>query len=316
MDVLSDVLAALRTGRPHAARTRTEAPWGVRFPASSATGCHVVLQGNAWLIPAQGSPQALSVGDVVLVPRANGYALADHPDSPVVDFEPMPDEGPDGPELEQVRIEGPGPTTTMLCAAYYFDRSRGHPLLDDLPEVIHIPARVGRRTSLGGAVEILGAELAEPRAGTTAILTSLVDMLLLFTLRTWFDARTTTTSADTTPGWAMALADPALMRALQAMHREPERQWTVADLATVAGLSRAAFAKRFTTIVGRPPLAYLTWWRMTLAARLLRESDLPLRTVAARTGYTTEFALTKAFKREYAQPPGHYRRQTSQRQPF
>ncbi|MFC0624906.1 AraC family transcriptional regulator [Kribbella deserti] len=311
MDVLSDVLAALRTGRPHAARTLTEAPWGVRFPASSAAGCHVVLQGSAWLIPAHGPPQALNVGDVVLVPRANGYALADHPDSPLVDFEPVPDGEPEGPELEQVRIEGPGATTTMLCAAYYFDRSRGHPLLDDLPEVIHIPARVGRRTSLGGAVEILGAELAEPRAGTSAILTSLVDMLLLFTLRTHFDSSTATaknTSNGRTDGWATALADPGLMRALQAMHREPERQWTVADLATVAGLSRAAFAKRFATSIGRTPLAYLTWWRMTLAARLLRESDLPLRTVATRTGYTTEFALTKAFKREYAQPPGHYRR--------
>ncbi|WP_328989845.1 AraC family transcriptional regulator [Kribbella sp. NBC_01245] len=309
MDVLSDVLAALRTGRPHAARTQTQAPWGVRFPASSAAGCHVVLQGAVWLIPAEGTPLALGPGDVVFIPQNNGYALADHPDSPLVDWRPTLDDAPVGPASApgQVRIDGPGATSTMLCAAYYFDRDRSHPLLDELPGVIHLPAHVGRRTSLGGAVDLLGAELSEPRAGTTAILSSLVDMLLLFTLRTWFDEQTT----RTTTGWATALADPALRPALQAIHRQPERQWTVVDLAGVAGLSRAAFAKRFATIVGRPPLAYLTWWRMTLAAQLLRDSDLPLRTIAARTGYTTEFALTKAFKREYAQPPSHYRRQSA-----
>ncbi|MDG4863395.1 helix-turn-helix transcriptional regulator, partial [Streptomyces sp. T-3] len=88
----------------------------------------------------------------------------------------------------------------------------------------------------------------------------------------------------------------------------PARPWTVEDLGARAGLSRAAFARRFTALVGQPPLAYLTWWRMTTAGRLLREADAPLRTVAEQAGYTSEFAFAKAFKREYGMAPGQYRK--------
>jgi AraC-like DNA-binding protein len=303
MDVLSDVLAAMRTGRPHAARTQTRAPWGVRFPASDAVGCHVLLQGSCWLIPPQGDPLALSVGDVVLIPHGNGYALADHPDSRTVEF--RPDHDDDSAPIDQVRIPGLGATTKLLCAAYYFDRARTHPLLDDLPKIIHVPAQVGRHPSLRAAVELLGNELAEPRAGTVAILPALVDMLLLFSLRAWFDEQ----SGRITTGWATALNDPAITSALRGIHRQPERHWTVEDLASLAGLSRATFAKKFTTIVGQPPLSYLTWWRMTTAARVLRDSDTPLRSVAERAGYASEFAFAKAFKRQYGLAPGRYRRQ-------
>ncbi|WP_336204897.1 AraC family transcriptional regulator [Nonomuraea sp. LPB2021202275-12-8] len=302
--MLSDVLTAMRGGRPHAARTRARAPWGVRFPPGDGAGCHVILQGSCWLMPANGTPQALNVGDVVFLPGVTGYALADHPDSPVVEFRPRPDDG-DAP-LDQVRIDGAGPTATLLCAAYYFDHDRTHPLLDELPEIIRLPAEVGRHTSLRATVELLGRELATPQAGTTAILTSLIDMLLLFILRAWLDEQ----AARTPTGWAAIFNDPAMMSALRAIHTHPERSWTVEELAALAGMSRATFAKRFATLAGRPPLTYLTWWRMTTAARLLREGDAPLRGIAEQTGYTSEFAFAKAFKRQYGQAPGQYRRQT------
>ncbi|MFI0717697.1 AraC family transcriptional regulator [Streptomyces sp. NPDC021224] len=303
MDVLSDVLAAMRGGRPHAARTLARAPWGVGFPPGDGAGCHVILRGSCWLMPTGGEPQALGVGDVVFLPRATGYALADHPGSPVVDFRPGPGDG-DAP-LDQLRIDGAGATTTMLCAAYYFDRERTHPLLGELPDIVRLPSEVGRHTSLRATVELLGRELATPQAGTSAILTSLVDMLLLFVLRAWLDEQAT---APTTTGWAAILNDPALSAALHAVHAHPERPWTVERLAALAGMSRATFAQRFAALAGRPPLAYLTWWRMTTAARLLREGDAPLRVIAGQTGYTSEFAFAKAFRREYGQAPGQYRR--------
>nr|WP_246001678.1 helix-turn-helix transcriptional regulator [Allorhizocola rhizosphaerae] len=127
-------------------------------------------------------------------------------------------------------------------------------------------------------------------------------MLLLFVLRAWFDEQ-----PDARGGWAAVLRDPAIVAALEGIHREPARAWTVEELARLAGLSRSAFAKRFTALVGRPPLAYLTWWRMTTAARLLRSSDTSLRAVAAKAGYASEFAFAKAFKREYGTAPGRYR---------
>jgi AraC-like DNA-binding protein len=169
--------------------------------------------------------------------------------------------------------------------------------------MIRLSPEVGRHASLRATIDLLGRELAEPGPGTAAILTSLIDMLLLFILRAWFDEE----AARTATGWATVFNDPALMAALRAIHVHPERPWTVEDLAAVAGMSRATFAKRFASLVGRTPLAYLTWWRMTIAARLLREDDAPLRAIAVQTGYTSESAFAKAFKRQYGQAPGRYR---------
>jgi len=192
----------------------------------------------------------------------------------------------------------------MLCGAYRLDQSRAHPLLAELPEVIHIPARIGRHPSLRGAIDLLGRELdAAPGPGTDAATSALLDVLLLYIVRAWYDEQ----PAHATTGWGAALRDPAVAVALRAIHRLPAQPWTVQSLAAETGLSRAAFALRFTTTVGSPPLTYVTWWRMTMAARLLRDSDLPLRAIAERTGYATEFAFAKAFKREFGTAPGQYR---------
>ncbi|GAA3450320.1 AraC family transcriptional regulator [Dactylosporangium matsuzakiense] len=301
MDVLSDVLVAMRTGRPTAARSSSRAPWGVRFHRGKAAGCHVVLAGGCWLVSGTGEPLPLGVGDVLFTPHGDGYALVDQLGSPIVDFEPRPG---DATPLDEMHIEGAGAVTELLCAYYMFDPARPHPLLADLPAIIHVPARVGQHPSLRSAVEMLGSELLSPRPGTEAVLPSLIDMLLLYVLRAWLAER-----PDSAAGWATALRDPAITTALRRIHRHPEKPWTVEDLAAVAGLSRAAFAKRFATIIGQPPLAYLTWWRMTTAARLLRESGAPLRTVATRCGYGSEYAFGKAFKRAYDVAPGQYRAQ-------
>ncbi|MBB4906850.1 AraC family transcriptional regulator [Actinophytocola algeriensis] len=299
MDVLSDVLTALRTGRPSAARSSSRAPWGVRFHQGLAAGCHVVLSGSCWLLSEHGEPRPLNIGDVLFTPHGDGYALADQPGSPLVDFDPAPDDT--GP-LDEMRIDGAGPVTELLCAYYMFDPARPHPLLADLPAMIHVPARVGQHQSLRSAVELLGDELADPRPGTGAVVPALIDMLLTYVLRAWLDEQ-----PDGHSGWATALRDPAITTALRQIHRHPDKPWTVEDLAAAAGLSRAAFAKRFTTIIGQPPLGYLTWWRMTTAARLLRETDEPLRTIAARCGYASEYAFGKAFKRAFDTAPGQYR---------
>ena len=298
MDVLSDVLTALRTGQPSAARSSSQAPWGVRFHQGLAAGCHVVLSGSCWLVSDRDEPVLLNIGDVLFTPHGDGYALADQPGSPLVDFDPEPGGSP----LDEMRIDGAGPVTELLCAYYMFDPARPHPLLADLPAMIHLPARVGHHPSLRSAVELLGDELAAPRSGTEAVVPALIDMLLLYVLRAWLDEQ-----PDGHTGWATALRDPAITTALRQIHRHPGKPWTVEDLASAAGLSRAAFAKRFTTIIGQPPLAYLTWWRMTTAARLLRETTEPLRTIAARCGYASEYAFGKAFKRAFDTAPGQYR---------
>ena len=304
MDVLTEALASMRTDRPTSVRTNGRAPWGLRMPPTAGAGFHVVLHGRCWLIPRLSTgrePVRLVEGDVIFLRSGPEQVLTDEPGGPI--------------SVANVRrfhedeligshdLGGDGELTSLLCGNYHLDRSRPHPLVSQLPELIHLRTGDGRHPQLTSAVELLRTELDGPRIGSSGIVPALIDSLLLYILRAWMDE-----SPTRTVGWATALKDPAIAPALAAMHADPANSWTVESLAARAGLSRAAFAKKFNTMVGEPPLTYLTHWRMTTAARLLRESDAPLASVAARTGYGSEFAFAKAFKREYGQAPGGYRR--------
>ena len=296
MDVLTDAITAMRAGRPHSKRHVLTAPWGMHFRDDYGAAFHVVLQGSCWLLPpGDAAPVQLGLGDVVFLQNGAPHGLADHPDTPTRPFDPTRQDG---------LPAGDGTATILLCGAYVLDAARPHPLLSAVPPMIHLPARLGQRDSLRAAVGMLGDELSAPRPGSTGVIAAFIDTLLLYILRTWFEEQ----AQEVPPaGWALALQDPAVGGALQAIHDAPERGWTVADLAVTAGLSRAAFAGRFATLVGCPPMKYLTWWRMTTAARLLRESNQPLATVARQVGYGSDVAFALAFKREYGVTPGRYR---------
>ncbi|GAA0485095.1 AraC family transcriptional regulator [Streptomyces sp. NPDC046215] len=307
MDILTEAVGSMRTGQPVSVRTEGRAPWGLRLPPVAGAGFHVVLYGTCWLLPLEDSPPhlqpvPLSPGDVVFLRDGGGHILADHPSTPAEDEQPG--QIRPGSPIGTVTVGGDGPRTSLLCGNYHLDQGRPHPLVRQLPEVIHLPTRHGRHPELSAAVQLLGAEVENPRLGSSGIVPALIDSLLLYILRAWLDDQ----PAAAAEGWAAALGDTAVAPALAAIHGDPSAQWTVESLADRAGLSRAAFARRFTALVGEPPMAYLTRWRMTTAARLLRESDDPLATVAARTGYGSEFAFAKAFKREYGLAPGGYRR--------
>ncbi|NUS18059.1 MAG: AraC family transcriptional regulator [Streptomyces sp.] len=308
MDVLADVLAAMRTGATRAARTDVRAPWGLCFPEVGGATFHVVLDGTCWLLPPDGAdPVRLGPGDAVFLRSGSPMSLADDPGTALTDF--VPDRWRPGQTIGRVEIDGPGPRTLLLCGAYPLGRSRPHPLVSALPQLLHLPPGADRRGSLGAAIGLLGTELETARPGRDGIVPALVDALLLYILRGWIEDR----SADEArgldrAGWATALTDPAVGTALEAVHDEPGRAWTVEELGARGGLSRSAFARRFTALVGMPPLTYLTWWRMTSAGRLLLSGDAPLSAVAQQVGYVSEFAFAKAFKREYGIAPGRYRR--------
>ncbi|KAA2260444.1 AraC family transcriptional regulator [Solihabitans fulvus] len=303
MDILSDTLSALRTGRPASVRTDARAPWGLRFPPVAGAGFHVVLQGSCLLVPPDGPPVPLGPGDVIFLRSGCQHLLCDDPASPVRDFTPDPDDA--GSPVGRITVGGAGARAVVLCGAYHLDVARHHPLLGDLPEVLHLPARVGWHQVLRSAIDQLSTELVRPTPGSDAVVVSLIDLLLVLILRAWYDEQ----SPDRVEGWAAALTDPVIAPALHAMHDEPGRPWTVESLGDRAGLSRAAFARRFSAVLGEPPLSYLTTWRMTTAARLLRDTDTTLHGIAESAGYTSEFAFAKAFKRRYDVPPGTYRRQ-------
>lgn len=294
MDVLSETITAIRTGAPTCGKFIRHAPWGRGYPVVPGTGFHVVLTGSCWLVPPAAAPIALGTGDVILMPRGSDHVLVDSLDSAVTEQAHIG---------EPREIAGPGSRSELMCGAYALGRQRSHPLLDELPEFVHIPARPGANPALRGILDVLAGEMAEPRAGTDAAIPALLETLLLFALRAWFEEQ-----APTSIGWAGAFTDPGVLAALRAIHGAPERAWTVPDLSAVAGVSRATLTRRFAATVGEPPLSYLTRWRMLTAARLLRDTDTPLASVARKVGYQSEFAFAKAFKREYGLAPGQYRR--------
>lgn len=295
VDILSETIAAIRTGHPASGMFVRHAPWGRRYPVVPGASFHVVLRGSCWLVPPSGAPIELGAGDVVFMPRGADHDLLDGLETPVTEVA-RPGEPRERP--------GPGLRTELLCGAYELGMQRSHPLLDELPEFLHFPARPGRHPALRAAIDLLAAEVGEPRQGSDAAVPALLETMLLFLLRAWFEERT----SDRPTGWAGAFADPAVAAALRAVHEDPARAWTIADLSAVAGVSRATLARRFAATVGEPPLAYVTRWRLLTAARLLRDTDAPLGAIARKVGYTSEFAFAKAFKRQYGRAPGRYRR--------
>ena len=298
MDIVGEAIASMRAGDPTSSRCSVRAPWGMRFSRLGGAGFHVILHGSAWLLPPDEPPVRLNVGDVVFVSHGRAHALVDDPATPQF---PMPDTGEDDMRIPQ----GDGAATSMLCGSYYLDHIRPHPLIAALPEVIHLPARIDPDPRVRSVVELLGTEMDERAPGSSAAVPALLDLLLLYIVRAWYREQATAGGG----GWAAALRDPAICAALTRIQQSPGIAWTVASLAAAGGLSRATFAQRFTTLVGSPPLTYLTWWRMTKAGQLLARGDQPLATIARQVGYRSEFAFSKAFKREFSLSPTAYRQQ-------
>ncbi|MFV2197223.1 AraC family transcriptional regulator [Nocardiopsis sp. LOL_012] len=326
MDVLSDVVGTIRSGQPRATRVEWHSPWGMRFPGLSGAGFQVVLQGSCWLRIERVEPLRLNVGDVVFLPHGHEYVLSDRPETPVDDMtcgaalEPQAPPTCPGPVGEFVcdsegarprprfgsasvgSPDGDPPSCTTVGGAYRTYAARPHPMLAELPRVVHLPAQVGRHQELTTAVGLLGLELDGPRHGGDTVVPALLEVLLMYILRAYLEGQ-----PESACGWAGALSDPAVSAAVGAVHEDPAHPWTVAELGERAGLSRAAFSRRFTALVGRPPLAYVTWWRLTRARALLGESDAPISAIAARVGYGSQFAFANAFKREFGLSPGRYR---------
>jgi len=299
MDVVSDAVSAVRIGQPSSNRVRVSGSWCTRLAPYDGAGFHVVLEGSCWLLPDDGSPVSLGVGDVVLLPHGTGHVIADAPTDAAaveqaVSFERWLDgRGPHQPRATTGEVE-------MLCGKYRLDRSRVHPLMAELPKVVHLPNRVGAHPELRAAVDLLGHELGAQRPGACIAVPSLLDLLLVYMIRSWV-------AQDTSGAWPTVLGDPVAAAALRALHSDPAAPWTNDRLAAEAGVSRATLARRFTTLVGRPPMAYLTWWRLTFAATLLRDTPDSLAGIARRVGYGTPYALSHAFSREFGTTPGQYR---------
>lgn len=307
MDALANLLDGPRAREAFLLRTVMEPPWSVRIEDRAPLCLMTVARGEAWVVPGEGAPRRLGPGDVAVVRGPDPYTVADSPDTPPQAWI-LPNEEcrtADGRDLAEamalgVRTWGNSAdgSTTLLIGTYLLDGEISGRLLDALPPLLVLDGEVWDCPLMPW----LGEEIVRDEPGQSAVLDRLLDLLLIAVLRAWF-AR----PEAKTPAWYRALGDPVVGHALRLLQNNPAHPWTVAGLAAKAGVSRAALARRFTALVGEPPMAYLTGWRLALAADLLREPDATLAAVARRVGYGSAFALSAAFRRERGVSPREHR---------
>ncbi len=296
-DVLTQVLDALRLRSRLFCRSELTASWTLTFPAGDFAHFHLVERGTAWIhLEDLPRPIRLEPGDMAVVPHGNGHSLSDGHGAPNVNLDDLIAQVPAGSGYV-IRHGGGGDETRLICGAFQFEHPQAQPLLSLLPLVIHVPRGDGATGPLQ-----LGMRLAEEaratHVGADTIVTRLMDVLFVEAIRTSLQE-----IPDAIGGWLGALRDPQIGAALRAIHRAPEHPWTVSTLAAEAALSRSPFAARFEKLVGEPPMAYLTRWRMQLAAKLLRDPQVRIEEVGDRVGYSSAAALSRAFKRWFQVSP-------------
>ncbi|PTA45047.1 AraC family transcriptional regulator [Micromonospora sp. RP3T] len=303
MDAVTGLLDGPRARGAFLLRSMLTPPWSMLIRDEAPLTVVAVVHGDAWLVPAEAAATRLGTGDVAIVRGPAPYTVADDPATPpqVVVHPGQRCTTPDGQDLyEMARLgvrtwgNGPDARTVLLTGTYPVRGAVGRRLLDALPALVVVP----RASWDSPLVPLLATEIVKDDPGQEAVLDRLLDLLLIAALREWFDR-----PGAAAPAWYRAYADPVVGRALRMLHHDPARPWTVASLAAGVGISRAALARRFTGLVGEPPMSYLTGWRLALAADLLREPGATVGAVARRVGYGSSFALSAAFKRRYGVSP-------------
>lgn len=304
MDALADVLNVSRISGSVLAHVHAHEPWGLDLVLPNGAAFHAVTAGAIWL-EVDGQPaQRLMPGDVVLLPTGPRHLLLSAPGVAARRYDAAL-------KAELITaagdlfIPGPGSPSRFLCAGFSYDNELAHPLLSLLPPVLHLsPADEGPETPLQSTLRLLMGELSRHEIGSEAAVERLIEVLFVHVIRSWL-----ATSADSTPpSWLTGLRDAVIARALGLLHSEPERAWTVDELAAAVHVSRSTLVRRFNDLVGEPPGAYLTRWRMELAARLLRESEQSVGRISHLVGYTSEYAFSRAFSKHRGEPPGRYRK--------
>jgi AraC-like DNA-binding protein len=307
VDVFGGLLDGPRARGAFALRAMMDPPWSIRIEDRAPLSLVSMVKWRAWVIPDDDAPVRLDAGSVAVMRGPDPYTFADDPatQAQVVIHPGQHCTTPDGQPLAQamglgVRSWGNSATgpTSMLIGTYERHSEIGRPLLSVLPRLVVMPADEWNSP----LVPMLSQEITRDEPGQEAVLDRLLDLLLVAVLRAWLSRH----QAEA-PGWYRAQGDPVAGKALRALQNDPAQPWTVATLARETGVSRATLARRFHELVGEPPMAFLTAWRLALAADLLREPGATIGAVARQVGYGSPFALSAAFKRVRGVSPKEHR---------
>jgi len=285
-------------------RSTFTAPYGIDMPPLDGTLMfHVMTQGQCWIEVPGHELRCLRAGDMALVPHGLGHRLLSDEEQPSVDFFSL-DVQKLSDRYEQVEHGGGGSETTMLCGAVRFDHPVAAKFVSMLPNLIHIDVWSESESHwLQSTIRFLADEAKSLRPGGETIITRLCDVIVVQAVRSWL-----ATAPEANTGWLGALKDERIGRTILHIHRTPEHDVALEELAKQAGMSRSAFSARFTELLGEPPVRYATRWRMTVAHSWLREDNTSIAEVADRLGYQSEAAFSRAFKRMTGLSPSAARR--------
>ena len=307
IDAFSGLLEGPRARGAFALRGLLESPWSLRVEADSPLTVIAMVKGSCHIKHDNGEEVSLGVGDVAITRAPGHYTLSDFPETePTIYVFPGQDcRAPDGRSLHDemmlgVRTWGNAAEASnlMLIGSYESMADVSERLRNALRPLLWVKAAEWDSP----LIRMLSDEMARDAPGQAAVLDRLLDMLLIAILRTWFDR----SEARELP-WYQAKGDPVIGNTLKLIHKTPAHPWTLSSLAAKVGVSRAALARRFNEVVGEPPMAFLTQWRLALAADLLREPGETVGTVADRVGYSSPYAFSSAFKRVRGVSPQEHR---------
>jgi len=308
-DSLGEALHFLRMSGVFYCRSELSAPWAIELPPFP--GClsfHVVTAGRCSLSVEGIEVRRLEAGDLALVPHGGGHTLSSEPGIPATRIEALPHEHVNE-RYAILRHGGGGARTSLVCGVVRFDHPAAHHLVALLPRVIHVEASSSPRMEwIQSTLRLMAAEAKELRPGGETVVTRLSDILVIQAIRSWIEQ-----DPKAQTGWLGALSDRQIGGALLLIHREPSRPWTVASLASEAAMSRSAFAARFTELVGEPVMQYVARFRMHVARTWLEDEGGRVGEMAARLGYQSEAAFSRAFKRFVGVSPGTVRRERGEK---
>lgn len=297
MDPLSDIITLLRPSAAVSKPISARGQWGVRYEAYDAPGFTIILAGEAWIAFGGREPLRLVEGDFLLLPTTPAFSLYSHSGVACVAAQPQSDPVRHGEPDEE-------PDFVALGGTFDFERVNAPLLLALLPDLIHIPASLGRTTRFGRLIDMLAEECRSDFPGKEMIVQHMLETLLVEALR-WHGP-----DGEMVPaGLLKGLRDPSLARALRAIHADARAGWTVAELARLASMSRSAFAARFCETIGCAPIEYLARWRMALAKDALASGAKSLDRIADQIGYESASAFSTAFRRRLGCAPGKFARE-------
>jgi AraC-like DNA-binding protein len=307
-DPLGEALHVLRMSGTFYVRSELTAPWGLALPPDAGSlWFHVVNAGGGWLEVDGAEPRYMGPGDFALVPHGEGHVIRSEAGAPAPRVEALPHDYASD-RYAVLRHGGGGAATSIVCGTVRFGHPAARNLVALLPKIIVVEAPATPVTPpeiewMQSTLRLIAAEASALRPGGEAVITRLSDILVIQAIRAWI----VRDPAGQT-GWLGALQDPRIGRAMSLVHREPARRWSVASLARETAMSRSAFAARFTELVGEPVMRYVTRWRMHVALDWMQHDDVAVAELAARLGYDSEAAFSRAFKRAVGLSPGAARR--------